>query len=317
VQLFFVVSAWTLWRSAHLRQERGWHFYALRRFFRIAPLYYLFIVIYGLLAFLGWREWEFYRFAPVLANVLCVHGLIPDGNHTIVPGGWSIGTEMAFYVLFPFLFCWARSRRRILGLLVCWVFLLLGLNLWFLQSQARPLIDENYSFFYRHVVVQLPAFLCGILAWELRDARNSFRILYIAGGFLLGLVGTVLFRYFNNSLLFLIPVCFGWAFSGILMLLERHGSGLDNGSLRWLQAVGRKSYGIYLVHFIFVLWVWAEVEASGILRGWPFFANLFVGIVVVLFLSYGVACGLARWVEQPAIELGQYLIRRWPQRRKL
>lgn len=41
VSLFFIISAYTLYRSIDIRKENGLKKYYIRRFFRIAPLYYI------------------------------------------------------------------------------------------------------------------------------------------------------------------------------------------------------------------------------------------------------------------------------------
>ena len=46
VQLFFIASAFTLFLSRHRRSEVGNKNFFIRRFFRIAPMYYLGIILY-------------------------------------------------------------------------------------------------------------------------------------------------------------------------------------------------------------------------------------------------------------------------------
>lgn len=43
VQLFYIISAYTLYRSLMYRNEQHYLWFYIRRFFRIAPLYYLYI----------------------------------------------------------------------------------------------------------------------------------------------------------------------------------------------------------------------------------------------------------------------------------
>ncbi len=132
VQLFFVASAYTLCLSATKRrgESRGWLKYAIRRYFRIAPLYYLGILIYFGRALIeaangivGRTLLEDYSLANVAANVLLVHGFYPPANNTVVPGGWSIGTEVAFYAIFPTIF-YLASRVEIgkhFSRIVAWI----------------------------------------------------------------------------------------------------------------------------------------------------------------------------------------------------
>ena len=106
VQLFFEASCLTLLLSWHHSREavegRTTRFF-IRRFFRIAPLYYLAAAAYFAL------EPPPSGFDPVqlVAAMGFVNSWSPHwmptvaGGWYVVPGGWSIGVEFTFYVLFP------------------------------------------------------------------------------------------------------------------------------------------------------------------------------------------------------------------------
>lgn len=49
VALFFLVSAYTLFRSIHTRKEQGYKKYLIRRFFRIIPLYFIILFIVSII----------------------------------------------------------------------------------------------------------------------------------------------------------------------------------------------------------------------------------------------------------------------------
>jgi peptidoglycan/LPS O-acetylase OafA/YrhL len=110
VQLFFILSAFTLCLSMTKRHDGNLNFY-IRRYFRIAPLYYIAIPMYFLLThFIKWPYrngvslYSSFSYFNIICNFLFIHGLVPSANNTIVPGGWSIGAEMLFYLVFPLIF---------------------------------------------------------------------------------------------------------------------------------------------------------------------------------------------------------------------
>ncbi|WGK69409.1 acyltransferase [Candidatus Haliotispira prima] len=110
VQLFYVLSAFTLFLSYHNRKDREINpdrNFLLRRFFRIAPLYYLGLVFYLFQRGLGPRyalgDAESITMANIIANVFFVHGVNPYWINSVVPGGWSITVEMTFYLMIPLL----------------------------------------------------------------------------------------------------------------------------------------------------------------------------------------------------------------------
>ena len=112
VQMFFLASAFTLSYSMDYRHEEknAIKFFFLRRFFRIAPGYYVGIIIYFLISLLlnhlSISDSLGINHDPknIIINILFLNGLLPEENNNVVPGGWSIGTEMIFYLIFPLIF---------------------------------------------------------------------------------------------------------------------------------------------------------------------------------------------------------------------
>ncbi|EOC1330540.1 acyltransferase, partial [Cronobacter turicensis] len=146
VQLFFVASALTLcisWHSRGNERRKGLKFF-IRRFFRIAPLYYLGIVFYFALSWVDSRYMEGYfarnfNYTPsrVMDNMFFLHGLSQRSNNNIVPGGWSIGAEFLFYFSFPIIMMASTvvfKRNGLLKISLCMFIISLG---WFLYVSTR------------------------------------------------------------------------------------------------------------------------------------------------------------------------------------
>ena len=107
VTLFFVISAFTIFYSIDekLSVENNNYFnFLVRRFFRIAPLYYLGICFYS------WHLINNFTFnSDVLLNVFFIHWVKPSAYNIIVPGGWSITTEFTFYFFAPLIFRYIKT----------------------------------------------------------------------------------------------------------------------------------------------------------------------------------------------------------------
>lgn len=108
VQLFFAVSAFSLMHSTeHTMHRAAWAAeYFVKRFFRIAPLFYCILP--------GMVLWQLIKphslrvdFDVLLLNVTFAFGFAPWSS--IVWGGWTIGVEMLFYVIFPVLLLTVRT----------------------------------------------------------------------------------------------------------------------------------------------------------------------------------------------------------------
>jgi peptidoglycan/LPS O-acetylase OafA/YrhL len=119
VQLFFLASAVTLMMSWHRSADpfgpRSLKF-LVRRFFRIAPLYWMAVVFYW---FAYQIQAEQFSLQLLLATLFFYNAwspyLIPTvPGWTPVPGGWSIGVEFCFYFTFPLIATLVTSLRRAL-----------------------------------------------------------------------------------------------------------------------------------------------------------------------------------------------------------
>jgi peptidoglycan/LPS O-acetylase OafA/YrhL len=108
VQLFFLLSAFTLFRSSKIKFDREmWprrNFY-IRRAFRILPLWWLVTALYTVLG-----NGDFMASVP---SFLMYFGFIRYAPGVdIFPLGWSIFTEETFYLLLPLIFGFVTSIRR-------------------------------------------------------------------------------------------------------------------------------------------------------------------------------------------------------------
>ena len=111
VQLFYIVSAFTLYYSlkyVRVSEKRLYLNFFIRRFFRIAPLFYVAIIFFlwkdgfGPRHFLG--DAPSITLSNILSTFFFVNGVNPYWITSIVPGGWSIAVEMTFYATLPFIF---------------------------------------------------------------------------------------------------------------------------------------------------------------------------------------------------------------------
>lgn len=126
VQLFFFVSALTMcymWSLRNGEAHQVGKFY-LRRFLRIAPLFWIAIPAYLWLNRGGdhWMQ-EGISLLQIVLTTAFLHGFRPDSINAIVPGGWSIAVEMTFYLIFPLLITQINCRVYFLYLAIASYFL--------------------------------------------------------------------------------------------------------------------------------------------------------------------------------------------------
>jgi len=317
VQLFFVASAYTLCISAETRKNESQPLvkYAIRRFFRIAPLYYLGIIGYFFLAlttayFSNGRISipEHYTLLNIISNVLFVHGFYPPANNNIVPGGWSIGTEMAFYVVFPMLFAlaskyWVSIRNVILGVLIG--FLFSQITLLVLASNG---ISVSNDFVYCNLINQIPVFILGIAYYfwsTLKNQRFNWKMDVLAFVVLSGV--SLYFRKLSIEIPYLlscIPFISGLSFLFLMELFRK----LDILNSNILVRIGKVSYSMYIIHFIFA-WLMTSLIA-------PLFNKILISEVTLLLLyptvvasTFYLATLSEKHIEKPFIDLGRSIIK--------
>jgi peptidoglycan/LPS O-acetylase OafA/YrhL len=253
VQLFYMASAFTIFLTyAGRREMEVYHKtnFFIRRFFRIAPLYYVGIVYYlyqnglGARYFLGdvaeVSTWN------IVSNVLFVNGFNPYWITSVVPGGWSVAVEMFFYCMVPFLFLRIRNLNQSVLFFIFSIFLRMGLQV---VLHRFPLIAfdrlwNEYLFFY--LPNQLPVFACGIIFYFLVNTpRSEWRVEPLVAFALSILFLTQLATHTN--FIFPVHVQFGIAFIVLGYALSRKEFyALVNPVTIYF---GKISYSMYLVHF--------------------------------------------------------------------
>jgi len=305
VQLFFVMSAFTLCHSMN-RHERlsgqEYRKFFSRRFFRIAPLYYLGLVGYGCYTMLSfrlfgktpWTNPSDYTAGGILSNFLFLHDLFPPGK-PIVPGGWSIGCEFLFYAMFPPLFFVVKRSNWSLLLL-----LLLGLAVTLVIPSLYERLGwhetpENNSFHYAFISNQIPCFALGMLYFFRRQSTWFRGLIY--GLLLPSLAGLLIWHDHHIGWMFT-PYCSGIVSVALALFLEKARTPL------WLSRIGVLSFSIYMVHFI-VVWnvcvLFLRKFPASITHSWSA-TLLYLGILAVTLC---IAHATHRWIEQPCILFGK------------
>ncbi len=332
VELFMMLSGFLMAHHYIARREQEpWNrprtvaVFWTRRFFRIAPLYYVLLVI-ALIAgpVLGdmrnhiaavWPQtgtdmtrYTDQSMANLMTHLSFSFGMLPAYAFRTPLPDWSIGLEMQFYLAFPFIMLLMARIGTMLATL-----LLIAAC-----AAAGWLMPEFFSQF------PMPAFL-------------PIKLYVFAAGILLAFAR----RSDEARLLFAVAL----VYPCIQFLINRHGETLmlvvlivamfyltDNGKLpgaAYLQTaktmvrrafagrlavfLGSTSYATYLLHLLIVL------PAAGTLAQFPRYVAMnqylrfFTVLALVLPIVYLMSWVLYQVVEQQGIRTGKLIIRRWKQ----
>lgn len=294
VQAFLMLSGFVLFRTDWEDLRRGGlgRFY-LRRFARLAPVFYLAV---GLNLALGLGMGPQPSLRMVAENLTFTFGLFHP-NHALVTGGWYVGLVALLYGAYPAL-AWLRARGGVLVLLGA--ALLLGL--WSLPPTLHGVMGADPAErFHLYVLPRNQAFvflLGGLLAWlhGRFPLRLSPRAL-VPAALLLALLIAWRTPPFQDHLE---PIT-GWIryrylilTAGLVLLFALQGT--TPGAVgRAVARLGTWSYGIYLLHPVL------HRILGGRLQGWSAFALVLGGSILLGALA-------ERWLERP--------VARWAARRK-
>ena len=200
VQLFYIASALTLclsWQFRASLEAFPVRNFFIRRFFRIAPMFYVAMAFYLCLYGFSPRYWApnglEWWYLPLTA--LFLNGYHPETLTSVVPGGWSVAVEMNFYLLLPFLLLRLKTMKSLLA------FLLLSLLLNVMAESASlrwllPLYPPDqqhlvYEFSYLNFLGQLPVFASGLLACHVLSHVGNLKRFVVLGWLAWGLMAAL------------------------------------------------------------------------------------------------------------------------------
>jgi peptidoglycan/LPS O-acetylase OafA/YrhL len=308
VRLFFEISAFTLMYSTlrYIEQKDWIKIYAIRRFARIAPLFYCFVGLNAVLNYVYFGQsldWS------VVLNLSFLFNFYADTIETIsssVWAGWTIGAEMVFYGFLPLLLGILTGLRPAL------VFLIVGIMISYAgivapHAAPYPFIPVQMAF-----PTQIQFFAWGVLAywlykrWQAPGLRHPRALefglvaMFVACVICMSFIhlkpagSSIALLYFVDGPLYfsvcLLQALFPWGFF----------------SNRFVAFWGERSFSIYLVHGPVLihakpLYEWL-VQKLGSDAG--YFASLALSITIILAIS-----AVTYWaIERPGMRAGARLV---------
>ena len=302
VYIFFVLSGASLMYTygGHL-EERSFKFkkFLLFRYFRLAPLYILLMLLV--------LPWKIIKEGATVAllkkffiNGLFIFGYFDPAASSMLVGGWSLGIEATYYLIFPLLgFCVLKRKRFFVVFL-----LLLMLQVWWVTKTIGASGGYEGNGVALHQPQAFVAYFFGgcLIGYFRRKEQISLlsnRMVIIlvalgflaiaainpvdAGGELIGVRGVVGFC-----------LCFFlvWIIGGVR---------LENEFAKAAELLGDATYGLYLIHpvvFFGMAWVILPKMGWGDPVSWSLSSRLGL-ILLVLVLAVALALLSEKFFEKP------------------
>lgn len=279
-QLFFIISAYLTWASLS-RHEVKWTEFYRKRFIRIAPIFYVALI---LAAFIP--ELKSVSIGNWISHFLFLNGLVPDWTNSIMGMEWYIADLALFYMLVPMLRKMINNlRSSLIAFIGSAVLSSLSLIIYNAAGGSADQAVQMYfeTFFILH---QLPVMILGIVLYYLIrkiGGRNVWKPL-VGAGMLVAVIGMVFIachlnkRYMTSSMF--AGLVFAWMFQVAWAL-----RGVFKHSI-WkpLAFIGIHSFGIYCFHQIVINCVLRIVPHNGTVI---WIVSLLLVIIASITIGYG------------------------------
>lgn len=282
---FYLISGYVMAGliRRHYRQPAQAGAFYLDRAVRLLPQYFFYIGLTLAWYFFSRTETLFLSHPPTAGDLFNNLLIVPlnfymfngSDHFTLIPPAWSLGAEVQFYLIAPFILIWPK---RVLAAA------LLSLSIYL--AALGGLINSDW-FGYRLLPGTLLFFLLGAYLQQLHQRQQSRRAAAITTLVALLAISTMgaLLSYGTLRLPYNFETLIGLLFGITLLCILA-----TRARTRWDSLAGDISYGVFLNHFL-ILWT---VFPRGVNAA---------QLPVLLALSIALAWLTQRYMEKPLLRL--------------
>jgi peptidoglycan/LPS O-acetylase OafA/YrhL len=244
VEIFYILSGTTLYHvyqhTFEFKFDKIYPFF-IKRFYRIFPLFWLSIFLTLLISL------KLVSVEKIFINISGLFSFIAWDSY-IAPGTWSIGNELVFYLIFPFLLIIQKRSKVTFGIIGLFFLILFHYFAFYIFDPIDTLHNQwtNYVNPLNHLVFFYVGILIPIYLKRSNDNSGKAFISLAFGTVLLfvlpsGKDGIHLLYGLNRCLFTLgaILICISFYWQDLK---------LPKSIDQFLKHMGALSYGIYLLH---------------------------------------------------------------------
>jgi peptidoglycan/LPS O-acetylase OafA/YrhL len=259
VGVFIILSGWTLMQSTMRRAESGaigWSLWYRARFLRLYPMYWVAHLVYLLSPFVA-------RLEPVddriILSLLGLRFIDIQMNFMYLNAAWwYFSMLIQFYLIFPLLFLAARCLGP-------WWFLLIACAAGFFARYLLLVVWQLNGLWVLggFAICRLPEFALGmsLAMWDTRSTARAEWFLLRGAGLVLGLILYPAALQLYNGLYEYIFVDFATSTCCMLEIVGIAGIILTfKNPANLFGLVGLYSYGLYLIHQPYVIWLGLRIR---------------------------------------------------------
>jgi exopolysaccharide production protein ExoZ len=308
VDLFFVISGFVMVQSSGhaFGSSHSAAVFLMRRWFRVAPLYWIIMAVYALLQ-IAQGKWNIIDAPRILSSALFFPLQAKDGSMAPFYGiGWTLNYEMFFYAVFA-LWLGARRGAAISGTALTISALVIIGQIWPLPT---PL-----NYWFNAIILD---FMYGVLiAWaydrgwkvtpQIALICCSIAVVLVIGGGALG------FNALLPEMPTIFPRCIAWGLPAAIVVasVTLCRSDLFERSSKIGRALGDASYSMYLLHPIVIILLRKAIPALALMPDTIAVLQIAMGIghiAGVLVLTSILSLVSFAIFERPMIRLGHLML---------
>lgn len=311
VQMFFIISLYLACHSLTGKScETSLRYMTIIRWFlnriwRLTPLYYISLTAYIIMLPPGMNIWLGSSSAGVtwnniVAHLLYIHNLFPYYANSIMWIEWYLGVLMLFYLILPVTLKCLRNLKAVVVFTL--VTICLSIMITGFLMKLHPLKDQyiwdgwvsTYS-----MIRQFPAFSVALLLYWLERSFEKINLSYVfeLSGCLCFIIAVVLYWIFNPhllhvSLIAVISLSFGLILLGVIFSQRESKSiCILEPVEKILNMIGRHCYGIYLFHYLIILYLGKVIDNAEVKFG----LTMFIAIVIAVCYDNTVGEKINTW----------------------
>lgn len=308
VQLFLIISALLAFISYNNNTGKT-HKWLLRKFVRIAPLFYFSILLYLIILGMGPRyalgSLEGISAANILANIVFLNGLNPYWINSTIGVNWYIADLALFWLLTPFL---AKKITDFRSVILCIIgSLIFGNGLSYALTLFNPLPSSDYYLWKNYLFFWLPNQLSilalGILLYIIKKNKVIDKIHTNLAPVLLFLgIAIIIAAILSNSIVTSNIFVYGLGF--LLIILSQDIKQTPFLVNKIFDKIGNRSYGIYLLHMLILT---GYEKLIGI--GKYTYLCFFIECLAIMIISYLLALASNKYIELPCKNILEKLLK--------
>lgn len=305
VDLFFVISGFIIVFSSKSREKNTFSEFAIKRFFRLYPIYFLVLTFY----LISYRD-EVFTISNIIKSYLLIpidfNGKGPWFGLSTIYTAWTLSYEAYFYMTFSIaIFISHKYRAVVCTAIILSIMIISQLYLYdglFLDpvtvKKENKGVLYNLSFISNPLIIDLIIGMFLAYLYDFYDKKCGYHNIYNFIAFFCMVIALIFMVFRKTGSLG--PVSWGWCSFLIVASMLVLTKNLNLTYPRFLISIGEMSYSIYINHVVVKKVSFAYIGSLGLFTSKHGAFILFSLVAVTLYISYFTYT----FIEKPSVKLG-------------